>query len=420
MHHFSYKEGVLHAEDVALDRLAKEVGTPAYIYSRATFERHFRVVDGALGAHPHLVCYSVKANSNLAVLALLARLGSGFDIVSGGELHRVVHAGGDPRRTVFSGVGKTAAEMRAALEAGIRCFNVESEAELEVLEGVAESLGTVAPVAIRVNPDVDPKTHPYIATGLKEHKFGVPMAAAPALYERAAKSPHLDPVGVDCHIGSQITDLGPVVDAADRIRELVEALRADGLSIRHVDLGGGMGIPYDEEQPPHPDAWGDAMREVFGRLPDLELVVEPGRVIAGNAGLLLTRVLYVKETLEKTFVITDAGMNDLLRPALYGAYHEIRPVREPPESAEVGVVDVVGPICESSDVLGRDRSLPGLRPGDLLAVMSAGAYGFVMSNNYNSRPRPPEILVDGAAFRVVRARERIDDLVRGENVWTED
>ncbi len=418
MHHFDYTEGRLHAEGVPLARLAQEVGTPAYVYSRATLTRHFRVVDAALSGHPHLVCFAVKANSNLAVLGLLAELGAGFDIVSGGELARVLKAGGDPAKVTFSGVGKTEDELTLALEAGVRSFNVESEGELEALDRVAGRLGKRAPVSLRVNPDVDPKTHPYIATGLEAHKFGIPRDRARALYGKAAALGHLEVCGVDCHIGSQLTDLSPFVDAAERMLELVRDLRADGHPIRHLDMGGGLGIPYDGETPPLPDAWGAALKDAVAPVPDLELVVEPGRVIAGNAGILLTRVLYLKETGRKTFVIVDAGMNDLARPSLYQAHHAIWPVDAPAHDAPEVVCDVVGPVCESGDFFARDRALPKVRAGDLVAVMSAGAYGFTMASNYNSRPRPPEVLVDGGDYLVVRRRESIADLMRGERTLT--
>ena len=418
MHHFEYTQGSLHAEGVPLEHLAHHVGTPTYVYSRATLTRHYQVVDAALAGHPHRVCFAVKANSNLAVLGLLAELGAGFDIVSGGELARVLRAGGDAAKVTFSGVGKTEDEMVAALEAGVRSFNVESEGELEALERVAARLGKKAPVSLRVNPDVDPKTHPYIATGLAANKFGIPMDRARDLYRRAASLGHLEVCGVDCHIGSQLTELSPFVDAAERMLALVRDLRADGHPITHLDMGGGLGIPYEDETPPLPDAWGAALKDAVASLKDLELVVEPGRVIAGNAGILLTRVLYLKDTGGKTFVIVDAGMNDLARPSLYQAHHAIWPVAVPEDGSPEVVCDVVGPVCESGDFFARDRALPPVRPGDLVAVMSAGAYGFTMASNYNSRPRPAEVLVDGGDYEVVRRRESIADLMRGERTLT--
>ncbi len=411
MDHFVRRDGVLHAEGVPLERIAEACGTPCYVYSRATLERHFRAFDEALGGHPHLVCFAVKANGNLAVLDVLARLGAGFDIVSGGELARVRAAGGDPARVVFSGVGKTEGEIRAALEAGIRCLNVESLPELDRIEAVAAALGVRAPVAVRVNPDVDPGTHPYIATGLRESKFGLDPETALAAYRRAASSAHLDPCGIACHIGSQLTELGPFVDAARRVLALADRLADEGVALRHADFGGGLGIRYRDETPPAPADLAAALRELVGERP-LEILLEPGRAVAGNAGVLLTRVEYLKEAGGRGFAIVDAGMNDLLRPALYGAWHEIVPVRERPD-VPARVWDVAGPVCESGDVLGRERRL-ALAPGDLLAVRSAGAYGFVMSSSYNARPRCAEVMVDGDRFHVVRARETHEDLWRGE------
>lgn len=411
MDHFVRRGGELHAEAVPLARIAEACGTPCYVYSRATLERHFRAFDEALAPHPHLVCFAVKANGNLAVLDVLARIGAGFDIVSGGELARVRAAGGDPGRVVFSGVGKTEGEIGAALEAGIRCLNVESLPELERIEAVAAALGVRAPVAVRVNPDVDPGTHPYVATGLRESKFGLDPEAALAAYRRAAASPHLDPCGIACHIGSQITALGPFEDAAVRVLALVDRLAGEGIALRHVDLGGGLGVRYRDETPPGPAELAAALRELVGGRP-LEILLEPGRAIAANAGVLLTRVEYLKEAGGRRFAVVDAGMNDLLRPALYGAWHEIVPVRA---RADVPARewDVVGPVCETGDVLGAGRRL-ALAPGDLLAVRSAGAYGFVMASTYNARPRCAEVMVDGERFHVVRARETLDDLWRGE------
>ncbi|NIR58427.1 MAG: diaminopimelate decarboxylase [Gammaproteobacteria bacterium] len=411
MDHFEYRDGRLYAEDVELAAIAEAYGTPCYVYSRATLERHWRAFDQALGDRPHLVCYAVKANSNLAVLDVLARLGSGFDIVSVGELERVLRAGGDPGRVVFSGVAKRVDELRRALEAGIRCFNVESRSELERLHGVAASLDRRAPVALRVNPDVDPKTHPYIATGLRDSKFGIDIADAPGLYGWAAEQPHLEVVGIDCHIGSQLTDVKPYVDALRRVLELADTLAAQGTAVRHLDLGGGLGIRYRDECPPLPGDYAAALAEALGDRP-YEILLEPGRAIAGNAGVLLTRVEHIKPGASRDFALVDAAMNDLLRPALYGAWHEIVPVAQR-EAAPVRY-DIVGPVCETGDFLGRDRSL-AIEAGDLLAVRSAGAYGFVMSSNYNSRPRAPELMVDGDRMFLVRARETVDDLVRGEH-----
>ncbi|AOU96643.1 diaminopimelate decarboxylase [Acidihalobacter yilgarnensis] len=411
MDHFVYREDALCAEAASLEDIAARFGTPCYVYSRATLERHWRAFDDALGEHPHLICYAVKANANLAVLNLLARLGSGFDIVSVGELERVMRAGGDPARVVFSGIGKQAHEMRRALEVGIRCFNVESEPELERLNAVAGEMGLRAPVSLRVNPDVDPGTHPYIATGLKESKFGIDIGDARAVYRRAAALPHLDVVGVDCHIGSQLTRLAPFQDALDRVLALVDALQEEGLSIHHLDLGGGLGIRYRDETPPSPAEYAAALKaRLSGR--SLEILLEPGRAIVGNAGVLLTRVEYVKSTAHKHFAIVDAAMNDLLRPALYQGWHEIVPVRAG-GSGEARLYDVVGPVCETGDFLGKERTL-SIVPGDLLAVRSAGAYGFSMSSNYNARPRPPEVMVDGEQVYEVRARESIEHLMAGE------
>jgi len=418
MNSFSYRDRQLYAENVRLADIAQQLGTPCYVYSRAALEDRFHAFADALKDRDHLVCYAVKANSNLAVLNLLARLGSGFDIVSGGELERVLAAGGDPARVVFSGVGKTRDEMRRALAAGIYCFNVESEAELEVLNEVAGELGRPAPVALRVNPDVDPATHPYIATGLKQSKFGIDIAQAVAAYERARSLPHLRVTGIACHIGSQLTDLAPVVEALDRVTGLADTLLDKGFSLQHLDLGGGLGIRYNEEQPPSPDAY---IRAILDRLESkgghsrkLRLVFEPGRAIVGNTGLLLTRVLYLKHGSEKNFAVVDAAMNDLLRPALYEAWHDITPVAvDAPRTLRT--YDVVGPVCESGDFLGHDREL-GIEAGDLLAVVSAGAYGAVMSSNYNTRPRAPEVMVDGDKFQVVRRRETVAELLAPETI----
>ena len=411
MNHFEYRDGRLFAEDVDVSRIAAEVGTPCYVYSRATLERHWRAFDSVFDSHPHLICYAVKANSTLAVLNVLARLGSGFDIVSGGELERVVAAGGDPARVVFSGVGKTAAEMRRALELGIRCFNVESMAELARLNEVAGELGARAPVSLRVNPDVDAQTHPYISTGLKENKFGIDIADAEEAFAQAASLPHLEVVGVDCHIGSQLCDVSPFVDALQRLLGLIDRLAARGITLCHVDVGGGLGIPYHDETPPSPAQYAQAILEPL-RDRGLEIILEPGRAIAGNAGILLTEVEYLKHGEGKNFAIVNAAMNDLLRPALYGAWQDIIPL-QPREGGETRVYDVVGPVCETGDFLGKDRAL-NIAAGDLLAVCSAGAYGFTMSSNYNSRPRAAEVMVDGDRYQVVRRRETVEDLWRGE------
>jgi diaminopimelate decarboxylase len=412
VHHFHSTNGILHAEGVPLPRLAAEVGTPTYVYSRATFERHYRVIDQALAGVEHTVCYSVKANPNLAVLQLLASLGSGFDIVSVGELRRVLLAGGDPRKIVFSGVGKRDDEIAAALSVGIYCLNVESAEELARTEAVARRLGTRAPIALRVNPEVDAQTHAYISTGLKTSKFGVTMAEARDLYRRAAASPHLRVVGVDSHIGSQILQLDPMIEAVARVVDLVELLRAEGIPFESLDIGGGLGIAYRDEPTVSPFEWGPTVADL-ARRHGLHLLTEPGRVIAGNAGLLLTRVLGTKRNDSKSFVIVDAAMNDLIRPALYSAHHSLVPVLEAPDR-RIAKVDVVGPVCESGDFLARDRDLPELRTGELIAVLGCGAYGQSMASNYNSRTRAAEVMVHGDTHTVVRARETLDDLWRGE------
>jgi diaminopimelate decarboxylase len=412
MDYFDYHHGRLYAEGVDLQQLAARYGTPLYVYSRATLERHWHAFDQAFGNHPHLVCYAVKANSNLAVLALLARLGSGFDIVSGGELARVLKAGGDPARVVFSGVGKTATEMEQALAAGIRCFNVESIAELIRLNEVAGAHGCTAPVSLRVNPDVDARTHPYISTGLKENKFGISVESALDAYRRAAQARHLQIQGIDYHIGSQLTEIAPFVAALDRVLELVDRLENTGIVLHHLDLGGGLGVRYRAETPPLP---ADYLRPLLARLANSgkEILIEPGRAIAANAGILLTEVLYLKESEARNFAVVDAAMNDLLRPSLYGAWQDIVPLLQ--GTAATREYDVVGPVCETGDFLGKQRPL-ALAAGDLLAVRSAGAYGFSMSSNYNSRPRPAEILVDGERAHVVRQRETIASLYAGEQI----
>jgi diaminopimelate decarboxylase len=412
MHLFRYAGGQLHCEGLPLADLAVRYGTPLYVYSAATLDRHFGVFDRAFEGRRHLVCYSVKACSNLSVLRRLGRLGSGFDVVSGGELYRVLHAAGDPRTVVFSGVGKSDEELAYALKSGILLFNVESEGELEAISRVAKRLRRRARIAVRVNPDVDPKTHPYVATGLRTSKFGIPMERAAAVYARARELPGVEAVGVDCHIGSQLVEVAPFVDALGRVKRLVEGLRADGFPIEYLDLGGGLGIPYDDEAPPPPRSYGAAVRRALGRL-DVTLLLEPGRVIVGNAGVLVTRVLYRKPGVGKEFVIVDAGMNDLVRPALYGAHHAILPV-ERSRGRRTIRADVVGPVCESGDFLAKDRDVADVGPGDLLAVMSAGAYGFAMASNYNSRPRPAEVLVDGGRALLARRRETYADLVHGE------
>jgi diaminopimelate decarboxylase len=405
MDHFTYRDGILHAEDVALARIAEAVGTPFYIYSTATLERHYRVFDEALAGTDHLIAYSLKANGNLAVVATLARLGAGADVVSGGELMRALAAGVPAGRIVFSGVGKTAAEMRQGLEAGIRQFNVESEPEMEVLDAAARSMGKVAPVTIRVNPDVDARTHAKIATGKAENKFGIPISRARQVYARAAELTGLEVVGIDVHIGSQLTDLAPYEAAFTKVAELTESLRADGHDIRRLDLGGGLGIPYQQtnEAPPLPFEYGALIKRTVGHL-GCEIQIEPGRLIAGNAGLLVASVIYRKSGEERDFLIIDAAMNDLIRPAMYGAWHDIVPIAEPGPDTPVGPVDVVGPICETGDTFTKARAMPYLAAGDLLAFRSAGAYGAVMSSEYNTRPLIPEVLVTGDRFAVIRER----------------
>jgi diaminopimelate decarboxylase len=413
MHHFEYRNGTLYCEQVPIETIAGEVGTPFYCYSHATLCRHFNAFDQAFSEVDHLTCFSVKSCSNIAILRLFASLGSGMDIVSGGELYRALKAGVPPEKIVFSGVGKTAEEIIYALEAGILMFNLESPQEMLALNECAARLGRRAPMAIRVNPDVDAQTHPYISTGLKENKFGIDLEIAESMYARAREMSNLDIVGVGCHIGSQLTEVSPFLDTLRRLKLLIEALRKDDIQVRYLDLGGGLGITYSEESPPHPREYARALlQEVRGL--DCGLIFEPGRVIVGNAGILVTRVLYTKEGPVKNFLVVDAGMNDLVRPSLYDSYHQIQPVvdNKRPEFQ----ADVVGPICETGDFLARERTLPRVEQGELLAVMSAGAYGFVMSSNYNSRPRSPEILVRGDTFEVIRSRETYEDLVRGERL----
>ena len=412
MNGFQYRNDMLHAEQVPLADIAARFGTPCYVYSRAALTDSYSQLANALHERNHLICYAVKANSNLAILNIFARLGAGFDIVSGGELQRVLAAGGDARKVVFSGVGKSVAEMRMALEAGILCFNVESAAELGRLNEVAGSLGKVAPVSLRVNPDVDAKTHPYISTGLRQNKFGVAYGDALALYRRAQALPHLHITGVDCHIGSQLTEISPFIAATEKVLALVDALAGEGIRLEHIDLGGGLGIRYNDETPP---AIADYVAALLGALNGRgeKLILEPGRVLVGNAGVLLTRVEYLKHGEEKNFAIVDAAMNDLMRPALYDAYHEILPVER--ESHAVQTYEVVGPICETGDFIGHARNL-AIAPQSLLAVLSAGAYGMSMSSNYNTRPRAAEVMVDGNAVHLVREREAAQQLYAGEKL----
>jgi diaminopimelate decarboxylase len=411
MNHFQRRRGKLHAEAIPLDELAEAYGTPLYVYSTATITRHWQVLERSLRGVKHLACYAVKANSNLAVLSLFARLGAGFDIVSGGELYRVLKAGGDPRKVVFSGVGKRDDEIAFALDQGIKVLDVESAEELARVSIVARRLERPAPIALRVNPAVDPKTHPYVATGLRESKFGVGVDEARRLYALAARDPALRVQGVAMHIGSQLTDVAPLVDAMGRVLALVEDLEKQGIRIAHLDVGGGLGIQYRDEEPPAPDAYGAAVKRALRRF-DGEVVLEPGRVLVGNAGVLLTRVLYRKKNGRREFVVVDAAMTDLVRPALYGAHHTIEPVGRP--ARDEVVCDVVGPVCESSDFLAQKRRLPAVARGDLLCVRSAGAYGFAMSSTYNTRPRAAEVLVDGDTAHLARERETLADLVRGE------
>jgi diaminopimelate decarboxylase len=411
--YFTQKQGELYAEQQSLTELAAQFGTPTYVYSRAALEQHWKAFDDAFSAYPHLVCYAVKANSNLAVLNVLARLGSGFDIVSAGELARVIAAGGQAEKTVFSGVGKTVEEIGYALKTGIRCFNVESVPELQRISDVAVSLGKTAPISIRVNPDVDAQTHPYISTGLKENKFGIAIDDALSVYQQANALPNLQVIGVDCHIGSQLTSVSPFVDALERVLALIDALAEQGITIKHLDIGGGLGICYRDETPPTPAEYAKAMQAQL-KDRELEIMLEPGRAIAGNAGILLTKVEYIKVAEAKNFAIVDAAMNDLLRPALYQSWMAIEAVK--PRAGEVEQdFDIVGPVCETGDFLGKDRSL-AIQSGDLLAIRSAGAYGFTMSSNYNSRPRAAEIMVDGAKMHVARQRESVESLYAGEQI----
>lgn len=416
MDYFSYKNGELFAEGVALTSIAEQFGTPYYVYSRATLERHWHAFNDALSGTDHLICYAVKANSNLAVLNIFARLGSGFDIVSIGELERVLAAGGDPGKVVFSGVGKRADEMQRALEVGIKCFNVESEPELDRLNQVAKEMGCHAPVSIRVNPDVDAKTHPYISTGLKENKFGIDIKQAPRVFKYAAGLSHLDIKGVDCHIGSQLTETTPFLDALDRVLDLIDTLSANGVKITHVDLGGGLGINYKDETPPEPAEYASLLCERLGDR-NLTVMLEPGRAIAGNAGLLITQVEYLKHSEHKDFAIVDAAMNDLIRPTLYTAWQNIIPLI--PREGTKRRYDIVGPVCETGDFLGKEREL-NIEQGDFLAVRSAGAYGFGMSSNYNSRPRVAELMVDGDNVHLVGERETLKSLYARETILPEN
>jgi diaminopimelate decarboxylase len=415
MDHFSYRQGQLATESVSLRALADAVGTPAYVYSRAALLSGYNEYDRAFQKVPHIVCYSVKANSNLGVLSALARAGAGADIVSGGELYRALRAGVPPQKIIFSGVGKSRDEIRDALKAEILLFNVESVSELHAVDEVARAMGTRAPVALRVNPDVDPETHPYIATGFRTSKFGIPIDQARAVYRQAAKMAGIRVAGADMHIGSQLTKVTPFADALARLAALIKELREDGVEIRLLDVGGGLGIRYRDEQPPSHQEYATLLLPALEEL-GVTVLLEPGRSIVGNAGLLLTRVLYRKDTGTKRFVVVDAAMNDLIRPALYGAHHDIRPVDEQRLGGATETVDVVGPICESGDFLAKDRTMPRVEEGDLLAVMSAGAYGFAMASNYNTRPRAAEVLVDGNRYTIVRRRETYEDLVAGEAV----
>lgn len=414
MNHFEYKNNQLFAEDVAIADIIAEYGTPAYIYSRATLERHWHAFDNAFGSHPHLVCFAVKSNSNIALLNVMARLGSGFDIVSQGELERVLAAGGDPAKVVFSGVAKSHTEIQRALEVGIRCFNIESISELHRINEVAGKLGKIAPISLRVNPDVDAHTHPYISTGLKENKFGVSVTQAREVYRLAKTLPNVKITGMDCHIGSQLTELQPFLDATDRLIVLMEQLREDGIELHHLDLGGGLGVPYNGEEPPHPTEYAKALLEKLKGYKNLEIIIEPGRAITANAGILVTKVEYLKQSEDRNFAIVDTGMNDMIRPALYEAYMQITEV-DKTLSREKAVYDVVGPICETSDFLGKQREL-AVAEGDLVAMRSAGAYGAAMSSTYNSRPQAAEIMVDGNQAHLIKARATFADLWRLEKL----
>ncbi len=411
MNHFNYKDGLLHAEDVPVPAIAKAVGTPFYLYSHATLTKHFKAVDDAFKGIPHITCFAVKSCSNLAVLGLFGDLGGGVDIVSGGELFRAVRAGVQPEKIVYSGVGKTEEELHYALTTGILMFNVESVQELEKLQEVAAGLNLKAPVALRINPDVDPKTHAYISTGLAKNKFGIPIDRAAEIYQAAAKMANIDVIGVSCHIGSQLTSVSPFIESLNKVVAFIKKLAEGGITIKYIDMGGGLGIQYEDEKPPLPEEYATALRGVLAELTDCTLIIEPGRVIVGNAGILVTKVIYTKAGTKK-FIIVDAGMNDLARPSLYDAYHQVLPVLQSREDKEEA--DIVGPICETGDFLAKGRMAPVSEQGDLLAVMSAGAYGFTMSSNYNSRPRVAEVMVKGGEFQVIRKRETLTDLIKGE------
>ncbi len=411
MNHFTYQNGELYCESVPVSKIAAEKGTPFFLYSTATLTQHFKAFDEPFSATPHISCFAVKSCSNIAILRLFANLGGGADIVSGGELYRALKAGVDPNKIVYSGVGKTREELKYGLESNILQFNVESEQELEALQEVAAALGKTAPVSFRVNPDVDPKTHAYISTGLAKNKFGIPIGEAVEIYKKALRMDNIKVQGVSCHIGSQLTKVSPFIESLRKLKTFIEKLQVEGVSITHLDLGGGLGIQYDEETPPHPDEYAKAILEETRDL-NCTLIFEPGRVIAGNAGILVTRVNYTKQGSTKKFVIVDAGMNDLARPSLYDAYHDIKSVSE--TNLDQEIADVVGPICETGDFLARDQKVPISSQGDLLAVMSAGAYGFSMSSNYNSRPRVAEVLATGDRFHVIRERENYETLIHGE------
>ena len=414
MDFFQYKNEQLYVEDLPVKQLAEEFGTPLYIYSRATLERHWHAFDSALGDHPHLICYAVKANSNIGILNVMAKLGSGFDIVSQGELERVLEAGGEASKVVFSGVAKSRAEIMRALEVGIRCFNVESVAELHHINQIAGEMGKIAPISLRVNPDVDAHTHPYISTGLKENKFGVSVDEAREVYKLAATLPHVKITGMDCHIGSQLTELQPFLDATDRLIRLIEQLKEDGITLKHLDLGGGLGVTYTDETPPHPSDYAAALLNKLKNYKDLEIILEPGRAIAANAGILVAKVQYLKSNESRNFAITDTGMNDMIRPALYEAYMNIIEI-DRTLGREKAIYDVVGPVCETSDFLGKQREL-AIAEGDYIAQRSAGAYGASMSSNYNSRPRTAEVLVDGDKAHLIRRRENLSELWALESI----
>lgn len=411
MHHFEYRDGKLFAEEVSVTQLAEEYGTPLYVYSTATFKRHFEAFDSAFAGLDHLTCYSVKANSNLSVLKMLAEQGAGMDVVSGGELFRALKAGVSAEKIVYSGVGKRASEIKQALEAGILMFNVESVAELLKINDVAKEMGVIAKISIRINPDVDPQTHPYISTGMKKNKFGLDIERSLEAYKMTAELENIEPVGMDCHIGSQLTSIDPFLEALEKLLNFYEKLKGLGMDIKYLDLGGGLGIPYDEEEPPHPSEFGKALADMLAGIP-LKVILEPGRVIAGNAGIMVTEVVYTKSNPTKNFLIVDGAMNDLIRPSLYGSYHRIAEVEQ--HERQIEEYDVVGPICESGDFLARERKLPQVIEGERLAVFSAGAYGFTMASNYNTRPRACELIVDGDTVTVARKRETYDDLIANE------